>query len=110
MTAAAPTTDSLIAPCELARRAGVTNQAISYAMRKTLKVATVGRKLIENHPLVLAYIAKHHARPSHVKGKRGQPSPHEWKHNTHNPVIAPTTPPVSVEPEPQHVTMEDPLA
>ena len=88
--AASATKSELISGAELARRAGVTPQSISTAIRGKLKVACVGRAILANHPLVQAYIAKHAARPAHAKRTTGRPRRKEGPPPTRNPVFART--------------------
>lgn len=101
---------ALIAPSELARRAGVTNGAISYAMRNALKPATVGRQFVAAHPLVERYIREHTARAPGVKGTKGRPSRRDRAAAPHNSALTPTPQPVSIAPKPHNYIMEDPLA
>ena len=100
----------LIAPSELARRAGVTKKSIWQAMGAKLRPACVGRELVADYPLVLAYIARHQARPKRLKGTRGRPSATEHSQPTHNPLLAPTAPSDSVAGAPNPVLGDDPLA
>ena len=109
MTAAAAE-NALIAPSELARRAGVTRHAISYATRHALKSAMVGRQIVAAHPLVEGYIRKHKARAATFKGTRGRPSPDDATPKPHNPALAPTPPPDRDVPAPHIAVMDDPLA
>ena len=108
--AASASEPELITGAELARRAGVTGQSISFAIRGKLKAATVGRQILAAHPLVLSYVAKHAGRPKHVKGTTGRPRLKEGPPQPHNPLYQQTQPPVAVLPVPPTAMARDPLA
>ncbi len=104
------TEPELISKRQLARRAGVAEPSITHAIQHRLKPALSGGRIVADHPLVLAYIAKHHARPKHLKRTTGRPSKREAQAEIVNPAHRPTLPLVSVVPSAPPVVMLDPLA
>ncbi len=99
----------MISSAELARRAGVTAQSISTAIRGMLKPALVGRQILAGHPLVQAYISKHAGRPKQVKHTAGRPRLKDGPPQAHNPFYPSTRLPVPPPSTPQPAATGDPL-
>lgn len=102
--------DDYYTPTQLAEVAGVTSSSITSAMRRALKPAVLNRHISKRHPLVQAYIAKHRARPAHLKGTRGAPGDVEAPESVQSLAQGPTLPCMPSESAPVPVAPGDPLA